>query len=883
MLIDRMRRRGETLDVAARSAAEGLGVPVATFQSAIDSIRADIDQNQLLDTPTGVVDRRTEDEARLAAWYSGPEDGDEFWPRLREHLSSGSMSDVIDEIDQASTKVVAQLSNPNVMRLKKRGMVVGYVQSGKTANYTAVMAKAADAGFKLFIVLAGLHNNLRRQTQVRLSKDLVDDSWAGLTTNDADFGNVINGAAMLKRGVHAVAVVKKNPTRLKKLRNWLHDIPPDIRARVPVLLLDDEADQATPNSATGRQQRTAINKLLREIWGEIPTGTYLGYTATPFANIFMDPNDETELYPSDFILDLPRPEAYFGAERVFGREPVDDDDAPDSGLDMVRDIPQLDADALSPPSSKDARSDFDPDVPKSLIDAVVWFLVATAIRRARGQVAAHSSMLVHTTHYTDPHFAMRDRIATLVSQLRDEWSRSRTVRFETSYASEANRVREVATRPLPGWDLVADSLGEVLGSVRVVVDNGSSEDRLDYEKTDEQGQPLPETVIAIGGGTLSRGLTLEGLVVSYFTRTSNTYDTLLQMGRWFGYRPGYEDLPRIWMQESLAEEFRFLALVEEEIRLDMRHMERMGVTPKEMGVRVRSHPGRLSIVARNKMQHADVVRVSFSGQRLQTFMFDPGQATAHRNIKATRTFIQRCKEVADPVRSRNSKRWHFADVPREVVTEYLGAYAFHPDQVSLGADLMTGWIEKAAPEALWNVVVIGQSRTQRRSTGEVIDLGSVDLGLDEPVPAVNRAPLVKSTPGVANIKALLSHQDWFRDLDHAVVSQLSAEARKVPQSVRREHADGRGLIIVYPVSKDSEPMARGETKAKSRRRMDAEEHMIGLGIIFPDVDRDGVASEGTYYSVHPDWEVEVAEDEDLPRDTEPGAQVDGATAGAGDN
>ncbi|MDA4133823.1 MAG: Z1 domain-containing protein, partial [Thaumarchaeota archaeon] len=340
------------------------------------------------------------------------------------------------------------------------------------------------------------------------------------------------------------------------------------RRRVPVLLLDDEADQATPNSATARDQFTKINQLVRQIWAEIPTGTYLGYTATPFANIFMDPNDEEELYPADFIMDLPRPRAYFGAERVFGREPLDDADEPDPGLDMVRDVPDEDAEALKPPTKKEERATFVPELPGSLIDAVTWFLLATAIRRARGQRTAHSSMLLHTTHYVQPHFVMQDRLDDLTNEFRVDWEAGDRTSFLTSYEAEGTRAAEVATMPLPMWSDIEQELGRVLSDVRVVVDNGESEDRLDYDRF-EDGDPVAETVIAVGGGTLSRGLTLEGLVVSYFTRTSNTYDTLLQMGRWFGYRPGYEDLPRIWMQPSLAEEFKFLSLIEEEIRQDM--------------------------------------------------------------------------------------------------------------------------------------------------------------------------------------------------------------------------------------------------------------------------------------------------------------------------
>ena len=219
--------------------------------------------------------------------------------------------------------------------------------------------------------------------------------------------------------------------------------------------------------------------------------------------------------------------------------------------------------------------------------------------------------------------------------------------------------------PLPMWSQVEQELASVLRDVRVVVDNGSSDDRLDYNRV-ANGVPVAETVIAVGGGTLSRGLTLEGLVVSYFTRTSDTYDTLLQMGRWFGYRPGYEDLPRIWMQPSLAVEFKFLSLVEEEIRQDMHHMERMKVTPREMGVRVRAHPGRLAIVARNKMHHADIVRVSYSGERHQTFIFDetnPQVIAANR--KAVVDFLAACRETSPMNKAPNAPRWSFADVPAE--------------------------------------------------------------------------------------------------------------------------------------------------------------------------------------------------------------------------
>lgn len=870
-----MRRHGQTVDQAAEWFAQGMGLPLRELSEAVEGIRRDGRRNMLLDSPPGVYDTSLEAEARLVGWYTGPEDGDEVWPRLRARLEDSSMRNVVDEIDNASTKVVAHLADPHIRNLEKRGLVLGYVQSGKTANYTAVMAKAADAGYCLFIVLSGLHNNLRRQTQVRLDSDIVDHDWVALTSATADFGHIVNGAAILNGRVKSIAVVKKNQARLRRLRDWLREIPIATRRRTPILLLDDEADQATPNSATAADQLSKINELIREIWAEIPTGTYLGYTATPFANIFMDPNDSEELYPSDFIIDLPRPAEYFGAERVFGREPLDDGDDPDPGIDVVRDIPDEDATELRPPSGREARNDFDPVVPPSLDSAITWFIVATAIRRARGQSSKHSSMLVHTTHYIQPHFAMRDRVNSRLATFCEETRSGDYSRFRSSYNTEAHRASDVTAQAMPQWEALEQFVKEVLSDVRVVVDNGESEDRLDYAS----GKHKPETIIAIGGGTLSRGLTLEGLVVSYFTRTSNTYDTLLQMGRWFGYRPGYEDLPRIWMQPSLADEFRFLALVEEEIRRDIADMEQQQVTPRELGLRVRAHPGRLAIVARNKMRHASLVEVSFSGKRLQTFIFSERDRSAiDRNRRAVESLIRTVNQGSTWSKSETLPRWTAADVPAATISAVLDAYEFHPNQTGMRADHITEWISRLARDSLWNVVVIGSNAKHKDHNNQRIDLGSVDIGLPNGIPCVNRAPLKYpgSDSGIANIKALMSHSDWFADLPD--LGDLTPDERKHPRAVRRKHAAGRGLLVVYPISKDSIPLGNSK-ELDTRRNLTAADHLFGLGIVFPEVETPGLAAHGTYVSVQPDWSwgTEIVEDE-FPIDNEESLNIDGAKA-----
>lgn len=870
LIVGQMDRNRQGLDEALQ-VLRPIMRDEAVLDTAADGIRRDIEENALLDSPTGVVDRSLVANVRMAKWYSGPEPGDHHWDALKSRLDAGRMANAVPDIDRASTKVVAQMANPNIHGLKKLGLVLGYVQSGKTANFTAVMAKAADRGYGLFIVLSGIHNNLREQTQVRVEKDLnfAAGGWVGLTTRQADFVNSAThrGASLL--GPKPVAIViKKNASRLESLRNWLKETPVDILRRTPVLLLDDEADQATPNSAVGRQNRTAINALVKEIWDLIQGGTYIGYTATPFANIFMEP-DGSDLYPANFIINLPRPTEYFGAERLFGREPLSEDDDPDPGLDMIRKISDAEAAALRPPSQKEARLAFNPPSPDSLREATEWFIVATAIRRARGH-DDHSSMLVHTTHYSDPHFAMRDTMQQLLEEIAAEWHSGKRSALRASFDREHARVASCATEPMPCWGELAEHISATLSDVRVIVDNGMSDDRLDYDRRDSAGNPIREVVIAVGGGTLSRGLTLEGLTVSYFTRTSNTYDTLLQMGRWFGYRRGYEDLPRIWLQPSLADDYRFLALVEAEIRAEISDMELQRLTPQDVGVRVREHPGRLAIVARNKMGAAHLLRVTYAGERMQTFIFDRAADTATKNLIAVRDFISRCQAESMLVATDDPPRWRFTDASAASVCSLLEQYNFHPDQASMRSEFMADWIRQAAPRSLWNVTVISTSRTARDASGRVIDLGELDLGFGT-VPAVNRAPLKDSAAGTANIKSLLNHDDWFADLDPEVVRGLTADERAQPRDVRRRFANGAGQIVVYVVSKDSAPQTEGSRRA--RCEMATDEHLVGLGIIFPASGADP-HTDATYIGVTPDWQPEMdPSSEEVPEDTEGDAEI----------
>ncbi len=470
------------------------------------------------------------------SWYSGSSDGSMFWPPLREHFRNDQSwsTERLEGLERAANKVVAHTPRPDRQRYQAKGLVVGYVQSGKTTNFTSVIAKLADEQYKFIIVLSGIHNGLRKQTQARLNsqlKGLNNEHWITLTDEDRDFGPQASDAVSLLKSTEKVvlAVVKKNATVLERLIKWLSaDGARGALEDLRVLIIDDEADQASV--ATGR-----INPLIRDLLTLFPRNTYIGYTATPFANVFIDPAS-ADLYPKDFILNLPRPDGYFGTEMIFGADVVEGEyegPAPD-GYDMVRIVPEEDVQLLRP-SGKANASGFAPTMTEDLTDAVNWFWLATAARRARGD-HSHSTMLIHTSVKIDVQEAFRDPLEDMRSRalasiragdegfieaLRDLWDRETTRVDSTNWHG----------RQQNSFESVLRELGDVLEAQRVVLDNYRSVDRLDYSSG-------PVVAIAVGGNTLSRGLTLEGLVVSFFVRTASAYDTLLQMARWFGFRPG---------------------------------------------------------------------------------------------------------------------------------------------------------------------------------------------------------------------------------------------------------------------------------------------------------------------------------------------------------
>lgn len=617
-----------------------------------------------------------------------------FWNRYKAFLEQEKQlpEPAITSLNKLTDEILGKLEQPErTPPWDCRGMVVGSVQSGKTANYCGLICKAIDAGYRLVVVLAGMHNNLRSQTQYRLDEGVLGrdsqkdrqldqvNSLLGVgklfgqlltihsltnSLDDGDFRAPKADTNVTIGGDPVILIIKKNGSVLRNLLRWvLHvrgeEVPGEKRKiirRVPLLVIDDEADNASINTkdrrgrAADESDVTAINGRIRELLDAFEKRAYVGYTATPFANIFINPDAETpkhgeDLFPRSFILNVSPPSNYVSPSRVFG---LDGD--PDSGIEPKQELPLArlvdDNEGIFPPKHKKDLSV--QDLPESLKYALQCFVLVCAARRVRGQTAAHNSMLVHVTRFVDVQHQVAQLLQGQVESMRrrltlGEGERPQTLRsdLERIWQMEFEPTCEAIRHSAPEenlvtvtWPQVAAELAEAVARIEIKEINGHATDALDYV-AHRQGF----NVVAIGGDKLSRGLTLEGLSVSYFLRASQMYDTLMQMGRWFGYRPGYLDLCRLFTTEDLRRWYRHIALAEVELRREFDRMKAAGLTPRRYGLRVRQHPGGLLVTAMNKMSHARTQRLSYAGQLVQTACFVTASEVVRGNAVIVDKFL----------------------------------------------------------------------------------------------------------------------------------------------------------------------------------------------------------------------------------------------------
>ncbi|WP_256775091.1 MULTISPECIES: Z1 domain-containing protein [unclassified Stenotrophomonas] len=820
----------DTLDNAVQALRQTLEVVMgvfpadveANFQAATEAVRASFQKVEVL--------RKNSLIKPKPAWYTGPSEQDRHWPALLGYLREvKNWKDASESLDESSSEIVSLLANPADDSFQCRGLVVGYVQSGKTANMTAVIAKAVDAGYNLIILLGGVTNKLRAQTQRRIESDVVERHrtlWQMYTTTE-DAGDFIKPAndqfVMPHKGGAQLVVMKKESTRLDKLLETVTRTPPPIMRKLKALIIDDECDQASVNAGADDEEMTRINEAIRRLIAALPCVSYVGYTATPFANVFINPFPDRadkldDLYPEDFITALPRPKGYFGTLEVFGSSDTSaDDDEVDFGRDMFRSIPPEELGKLTP-KGKGAHKSFMPDVTLQLQKAIAWFLISCAIRRTRGQQNDHMTMLVHTSAYVAQHENMDKAIRAWISKNSDE------IRSVSGAAGQLLRdvfAEEIVRSPLSAdaptdylESSLKDALGEVLDALELVVENGESLERLDFTNG-------ARTYIVVGGSVLARGLTLEGLCVSFFLRTSQQYDTLLQMGRWFGFRKGYEDLPRLWTTTDLISNFRALAQVEEEIRKEISVYRTAEVSPLDFAVKVRSIPG-LAITSAAKMRHVIRTSISFDGKHEQTTRFN------HKDSDVVLKNWQAASSLVDHLVSEGYQRVKprvFAKVPMAVVRKFLVSYSMCDKQLNLNKELLLGYLDASAGRMpAWNVAIMSaDGKAEPVSLGKIGDI----------VPFIRSR--LREPSDYADIKALMSKHDVLED-----VAGAKAKGSSSWDELKLLRADVP-LLLVYPIDQLSAPM-----KATDRRvPLDARGPLIGLGFVFPG-NRD---KSGSYYSV----------------------------------
>ncbi|GAA3386754.1 Z1 domain-containing protein [Cryptosporangium minutisporangium] len=784
-------------------------------------------------------------------WYAGPQPNDAFWPPFKKFLLHDKAwpESRVDELNEVSSKIIGFGDNPAEPRFTTKGLVVGHVQSGKTTNFTAVVGKAADVGFRVVIILSGIHNGLRMQTQQRLKRELFDlnqGGWIEMTDVERDFQRPTQKAVSLLQPNGqkvAVFVVKKWHTVLTKLITWLKAARP-VLANIPALIVDDEADQASVDTKQ-------INPKILELLSLFPRATYLGYTATPFANVLIDPNAD-DLYPESFIVSLPRQQGYFGAESIFGRDAAEGEarGAELDGYDMVRIIGDDEVPSLRP-ATRAAAVGFAPDLTDSLRDAVRYFWLATAVRRLRRD-SGHSTMLVHTSMTTAVHEAFRP----VLEGFRSRVLTGLTAFDQTLLDSLAKQWQDEQGRvPLGGYphvdfDTLLPVLRQVVQDTTIVLDNCRSKDRLNYS-----GPPV--TAIAVGGNTLSRGLTLEGLVASFFVRSASTYDTLLQMGRWFGYRPGYEDLPRIWMTQRLRSWFRHLAVVEHEIRLDIERYEEQDLSPRDVGVRIRTHPV-LNVTA--KMGAARIAYASYGGRRVQTRYFrEHDEKWLYENLQAGRDLVQAAINDGAAVEVAGGEVL-LREVDVEHVLAFLKSYHVHEDSPDLNDALITKYIRKenrqSDPALLsWSVAVVG-------SPPDTDEKHLVTFASGVVVGTVNRSKLKDTGGDKADIKTLMSKEHRVIDLDiPPATARRMAEADLMVSRDRDPRHRMQGLLLLYPIAKDSPP---DEGNEQTRDPLQAVEHVLGMALVFPGTADDWVPNV-SYIAVNPQDQPTDAEDAEEER------------------
>ena len=671
-----------------------------------------------------------------------------FWERYKEYLEEEKQWNprVTANLGKISDEILDLCGDPKEPYFSVRGLVLGDVQSGKTANYTAICNKAADVGYRIIIVLAGMQENLRKQTQERLDAEFSGrrseyylDPTIRQTIKNKAVGVGRHSASGTKKGVASftsvtkdfdrgvlrscnlsiervndpvLLVVKKNKRILDNLISWLNTTnTADAGGMIdlPLLLIDEEADNASVNTRDSNDDPTAINDCIRQLLGLFSKTTYLGITAPPFANIFIDPEIDEDLFPSDFIYALSAPSHYIGADRMFG----DDDERSCSHM-----IERINREALEICLPTKHKSGFIVSgLPTDLYEACNYFLLVNAVRDARGDRGTHRSMMVHLSRFRSVQSQITDLLTMWLNQVNSDLRN-----YAKLHADKAEKIKSIhelhrvwekynlSKISNISWEKLLNSyLYKAVAPIDVrEVNMNTGAASLDYFNHKKDGL----RVIAVGGNSLSRGLTLEGLCVTYFHRNTRMYDTLLQMGRWFGYRPHYDDLVKVWLTEEMIDWYGQITRASAELKEEITKMRNAHQTPRDFGLRVRQDPGALIVTARNKMRTAGDITcpITVSGQILETPRLKASPEILEDNERIFKAFVRDLAKNGERVEGEERAQGYlfWQHVPGDAIAQLLGNFDTHPRHLSYNGPALSEVVAAKEWKDGWDVVLVNR-------------------------------------------------------------------------------------------------------------------------------------------------------------------------------
>ena len=778
-----------------------------------------------------------------------------YWNRYRTYLiDKGFSVNVVNKMDDILDKLTDYLGDPcGDSEFQRRGLVIGDVQSGKTSNYTGLICKAADAKYRVIVLLTGTIEKLRRQTQSRIDEGFVgmksikriknddNDALVGvgkidksvspivLTTTEADFKT--STATSVKMNIEStnntfLFVIKKNVSTLKQLNKWLRDYNLNGKEKInaSLLMVDDESDNASVNTAKPENNPTAINAQIREMLNIFTKSSYVGFTATPFANIFIDPDiegnmEKEDIFPKDYIYSLDAPSNYIGARDIFGEN--------SKYRYMIKELEEDELEASISLTMK--KDDTVVKIPESMKDAINHFLIANVIRDLRNQIKTHRSMMINVSRFTNIQLQIEQIVKNYVKEIQesvrlygklDDTKALKDININRLYQMF---VREFSNKGYT-WEQIKDQLLKSIEPIKVVSVNSLKKNSLEYE--DDKIR-----VIAVGGFSLSRGLTLEGLMTSYMYGNTKMYDTLMQKGRWFGYRSGYEDLCSVWMTEESIEWYESISDATDELRRSIKVMESEGARPIDFGLMVRCDVDALEITARNKMRTAKEFtrNVSLSAEVVETPKIKNDIDVNNNNKKAVDILIKNINQKIEIDNDTNIAG--IKNVDKSHIIEFLKNFEVSNLNYQFNTEAIVEFLEKYQGTELekWDIAFVGGS-----SEREYTEYG-------DKVKCVKRSFTLENEGKLIRISGKRNRLGSQTDTRYGLtIEQINEQKEKIlkmndkPQLSEKDYMRGierNPLLLIYFIDLITKEGDNEDKEAAAKRYENMP--LIGIGLAIP--------------------------------------------------